>query len=207
PTLDVVNSVAFSPDGKTLADGDDTGNVQLWDVATKQQTSAIPSPDGLSGAAAVFSPDGRTLVIGSFDGRVRFWHVATRQQVGGPLTSHNGGTSMAISRDGKTLAGGFGDGRIRLWDVATPPPVAGRPPLRSRARATAWAFSADATAWAAGNRNGSADNNGRAVLWDVAPRRPIGGPLISQDGWLTSVAFSPDGKTLVGGFGDGWVRL
>jgi len=200
PTLDVVNSVAFSPDGKTLADGDVSGNVQLWDVATRRQTSAIPSPAGPSGVAAVFSPDGRTLVIGSYDGSVRFWDVATRQQAGGPLTSHNGGTSMAISRDGKTLAGGFGDGSIRLWDVATRRPIGG-PLTGHNGRVNSVAFSPDGKTLATGNSNGS------AVLWDVAAHRPIGGPLISQDGWVTSVAFSPDGKTLAGGFGDGWVRL
>src|SRR5262249_19175161 len=97
PTLDGVNSVAFSPDGTTLPDGDEPGNVKLGTEPTNQQPSPTPPPDGLSGAAAVFSPDGRTLVIGSFDGSVRFWHVAPRQQAGGPLTSHNGGTSMAIS--------------------------------------------------------------------------------------------------------------
>src|SRR5262249_56598697 len=128
---------------------------------------AIPSPDGLSGAAAVFSPDGRTLVIGSFDGRVRFWHVATRQQVGGPLTSHNGGTSMAISRDGKTLAGGFGDGSIRLWDVATPQPVGG-PLTGDNGRVKSGAFSPDGRSLAAGNRNGRADKKGSGARLAMA---------------------------------------
>ena len=72
-----VTSVAFSPDGKTLAVGTYTaGTVQLWDVATRHQignplighTSAVLS--------VAFSPDGKTLASGSADRTVRFWNVA-----------------------------------------------------------------------------------------------------------------------------------
>ena len=56
PVTSGVNSVAFSPDGKTLADGDVSGNVQLWNLATKQQTSALPTPGGLGGVVSVLQP-------------------------------------------------------------------------------------------------------------------------------------------------------
>ena len=54
------HSVAFSPDGKTLASGDDDGTVRLWDVATRQQ---IGKPfTGFTGSVHLaFSPDGKTL--------------------------------------------------------------------------------------------------------------------------------------------------
>ena len=86
---DAVNSVAFSPDGKTLASGSDDGTVRLWDVATRQQIGKpfTGSHGDLTGPviSVAFSPDGKTLATGSSDGTVRLWDVATRRQIGNPL--------------------------------------------------------------------------------------------------------------------------
>jgi WD domain, G-beta repeat len=72
----VVLSVAFSPDGKTLAIGDVDGTVRLWDVATHQQIGN-PLTDSTGGVASMaFSPDGKTLASGNDDGTVRLWDVA-----------------------------------------------------------------------------------------------------------------------------------
>ena len=199
PVTSGVNSVAFSPDGKTLADGDVSGNVQLWNLATKQQTSALPTPGGLGGVVSVFSPDGRTLATGSTDGSVRLWDVATSQQAGGPLAGHNGAVnSVAFSPDGTTLASGNNNGSVQLWDVATHRPI-GRLTGQS-GPVDSVAFSPDGKTLASGNYDGG------AVLWDVATHRPIG-RLTGQSGPVNSVAFSPDGKTLASGSTDGTVLL
>jgi hypothetical protein len=193
-----VTSVAFSPDSQALAAGEDTGNVELWDMATKQEKSALRvSGDGVLSVA--FSPDSKTLATGSADGSVRLWDVATHRPIGGPLTAHAGRVlAVAFSPDSKTLATGNNDGSVRLWDVATHRPIGG--PLTAHAgRVLAVAFSPDSKTLATGN------NNGGARLWNVATHQPIGGPLTSQAGPVFSVAFSPDGKTLATGSADGTV--
>jgi WD40 repeat protein len=118
-----VNGVAFSPDGKLLASGDENGNIRLWDPATGQPVgvplhAGTGTPGGVLGVA--FSPDGKLLASADGNGNVRLWDPATGQPVGVPLhaaASINGVLGVAFSPNGKLLASADGDGTVRLWNV------------------------------------------------------------------------------------------
>ena len=109
-----VASVAFSPDGATLASGSWDNTVRLWGVADGRLLRTLDT-DGVESVA--FSPDGATLASGSVDGTVRLWRVAD----GRLLRTLEGHTtevgSVAFSPDGATLASGSRDGTVRLWGV------------------------------------------------------------------------------------------
>ena len=74
-TVYSVYSVAFSPDGKTLASGSFDKSIKLWNMASGKNTATLKGhTDAVISVA--FSPDGKTLASGSQDKSIRLWDLA-----------------------------------------------------------------------------------------------------------------------------------
>lgn len=112
-----VTSVAFSPDERTIASGNQDHTIQLWDTVTgKLKPTFIGHTDRVNSVA--FSPDGRILASGSADKTIRLWDASTDKHKR-TLTGHTSSVrSVVFSPDGETLASGSVDGTILLWELA-----------------------------------------------------------------------------------------
>ena len=102
-----VSSVAFSPDGKTLATGDLDGMAKVWNLATGQQIRSLANGHDLifpqraqSIFSVAFSPDGKTLATGDDDGIAALWNPATRDEILSLATGSIQVQSVAFSPDG-----------------------------------------------------------------------------------------------------------
>ena len=109
-----VKSVAFSPDGKTLASGGGDNVIHFWDIGTgKREMTLVGHTHWVFSLA--FSPDGKTLASGSVDSNIRLWDAYTGEHKK-TLTGHSAWVrSIAFSPDGKTLVSGSDDGSVLLW--------------------------------------------------------------------------------------------
>jgi dipeptidyl aminopeptidase/acylaminoacyl peptidase len=197
-----ITSIAFSPDGKVLAAGQDDYRVILWDVPTWHELGAISFPR--KGAQAerpwandtlAFSPDGRYLVTSRYDDFTRLWEVATGTEV----WHQREPGSAAFSPDGKLLVtAGWSDAALCLRDPATG---------QVRARIAVSQGNVDDIAFAPDGRTLATWQHDAAVrLFDTASGRLVRSLRCPHnvDGKL---AFSPDGKWLLCADGEHGVRL
>jgi hypothetical protein len=200
--LGYVGGLAFSPDGRFLAAGDEDGTIRIWDRATRKEVRRLTGHQNMVQWIG-FTADGKVLAsLGYHDRAILLWDVATgkklRQIAGNQDLPSFGG--IAVAPDGKTIVqGGYRKPPLVLWDIAT-----GKAVNRfgdSGRGVTALALSPD------GQTLASAATGGGVQLWDVASGTELH-RFSDPNVWISFVIFSPDGRTLASGEGnEGTVRL
>jgi WD40 repeat protein len=180
--------LAISPDGATLAAGDDEYCVDLWDVAAKKHLAALTGHSKKIESLA-FSPDGKRLASASEDSTVNLWDVVQRKALA-TLKGHTDKVNaVAFTSDGKTVISGSDDKTVKLWDVASGKETLTIP---SSDYVNALAVSPD------GKTLTYCPALAPIKLWDIDTRKERG-QLDEHFGNIRAIAFTPDGKTLVWG--------
>ena len=114
---DVINAIAFSPDGRLLASVSDDGIIKLWNVHNQKNIATLR--EGTHFRTVAFSPDGKLLATGGGP-HVKLWDVGRRVEIA-TFRHDTGVWSVAFSPDGEFLAVGDGSsegpGTVKVWDV------------------------------------------------------------------------------------------
>jgi WD40 repeat protein len=204
-TVGTVLSLAFSPDGSTLAGGDDAGTIQLWSPRSPTLEPTLLGRHGESVNSVAFIGDGALLASASGDespalendDSIRIWDVGTRHLHGRPLRgSRDWISSVALRPDGKVLAAASADHAVRLWDVANGQPD-GEPILGIEGVVR---YSPD------GKYLAAVDRNYAVHILDTQSRRDVN-LLVGHTDWVSAIAFNSDGSLLASSSWDGTVRV
>src|SRR5262245_43537160 len=192
----VVRALAFSPDGKALAVGLEDGakgELVLRDAKTRKATWRQAQSAGVR--AVAWSRDGKKLVaaVGASLVLIDAESGRTTKTLG---THGKRITALAQTKDRRIVATGADDGKVRLWDVLKGSEVK---TLRQPGTVNGLALSPDGKRLvAAGSRIAS--------LWDVKEEKAL--HTLSHGGFfVSSAAFTADGKEVVTGGYDGTARL
>ena len=112
---DSVKSIAWSPDGKTIASVSEDNIIKRWNLDGEKLHSFKVEEHG-SVLSVALSPDGKTIASGSSDNTIKLWNEKGKDFR--TLKGHvNDVLSVAFSPDGKTLASASMDSTVKLWDL------------------------------------------------------------------------------------------
>lgn len=210
----VVYSVAFSPDGKTLVSSTSnlgappSGTVEAWEVSTgrklRGEAEVVP--------CVAFAPDGRTLALAR-SGLVELRDAnvgTTRQELFFPQKPaffgrcgnepYSGCRSVTFAPDGKIVAGGNDAGMVRVWNGASGKLLFQLTVNKNVHQGAALAFSPDGKTLVAGG------SDGNVRLWEVATGRQRL-QMKGHRGPVNTVAVAADGRAVFSGSADSTVLV
>ena len=187
--LNPIRQLTVSPGIKKLAGSGLQGTIQVWDAATLEELSIVPTGRMLRLLPLVFSPDGKFLAGQGGKNLISNKIVLWQTDFGDHLFTLEGHTRAVreyiFSPDSKILASGGDDAAIIFWDVKTGNQLANLTGHTKSIRALT--FSPDGKTLASGATD-------ELRLWDVNTGTPISYPDVALN--VEALAFSPDGKTL-----------
>jgi hypothetical protein len=133
---DVVHTIAFAPDGWTMASAGTGGVIRLWSALDDLELGAAGGHLGAVYTLA-FAPDGRTFASAGEDRTIRLWESARLDLITEAAVHRDTVYAVAFSPDGRRLASGGADGLLCVWDLA-PADAGGPPPPDAKALESAW---------------------------------------------------------------------
>lgn len=109
-------AAAMHPDQAHIAVGDDSGRIQLWDIATGQSMAAFEWHE-MGVSAIAFSPAGDRLFAASVDGAIKIWHTQRRVELVALPSPNQTVYQLSVSPDGRRIAGALHDRTMIWWEA------------------------------------------------------------------------------------------
>jgi WD40 repeat protein len=199
--LDLIQSLAFSPDGELLASGG-FRTIKLWRKPKNVKKLDLAALEGPPRSVAI-SADGKFAAVGEETGKIKVFDLATGQ-IAKALAAHTGPvTGVTFTADASKLISGSQDKTFRVWNMADGMQIAS---VETPAPVNAVALvAADAQV-----ATGGADNNLR--LWALPaaavtePPKPVK-EIAGHGQPITSLVSLPGGTQILTGCKDGVVRV
>ncbi len=193
----LVNSCAYSPDGKACAVGLNNGTINVYETSNWEKICTLQGHTS-SVNSVVYSPSGQQIASGSYDKTVRLWDAHSGAP-GHTLQGHTKSVnSVVYSPSGQQIASGSFDNTVRLWDAHSGVPGHTLQGHTESVLNVVYSPSGQQIA------SGSKDQTVR--LWDAQTGEP-GPTLQGHTDSVWSVVYSPSGQQIASGSDDQTVRL
>ena len=113
-----VNSISFSPDGRSLVSASDDYAVRIWNMRDGS-SKKLPAPGAGFFLSVVFSPDGRYIAAGDTRSSIRIWDSRTHKLVAYWKGHSHVVWCVGFTPDGQGLMSGSEDRTVKYWDVSS----------------------------------------------------------------------------------------
>ncbi|MFM7888024.1 MAG: NB-ARC domain-containing protein, partial [Pseudanabaena sp.] len=196
-TFGGITSVAFSPDGLSLASSDTNGEIQIWDAVNGQQLFICQGHNSWVWHVA-FAPNVPILASCGQDHTVKFWNT-NNGECFRTLHGHtNIVTAIAFSPDGQLVASSSTDRTVIIWNPVTGESIQ----ILKGHNACVWSVDFHPN----GQLLASAAEDNTIKLWNLETGDCVQ-TLQGHQYWVKAIAFNPDGKTLASGSFDSTVKI
>jgi WD40 repeat protein/serine/threonine protein kinase len=196
-----VRTIAFSPDGKSVASGGQDNMIVLSDVASGKELRQLRGHASHVNSVA-YSPDGAWVLSGGRDAQIKLWNPAGHSETLALAADHNeipdSVLSARFSRDGKEIVTASHDRTASLWDATTL--------VRRQWFHEGHDFLASsAVFFADGTRLATGAGDGTVRMWDVAAGTELS--HLENTGRTAALDVSDDGKLIATGGGGNEVQI
>ncbi len=194
-----INCLSISPDGHTLATGEDNHLIKLWNLNTKKIISSLQGHTQAIKSVA-FSPDGNILATASDDQTIKLWNLNSGQEISTLLGHTQSVKSVVFSSDGNILVSGSADKTVKIWDVNTGQEIS---------TLTGHQLQINAVAISPDSRIIASTSSDRTIrIWEQNGSCYSLLTVLCDHTWaVLTVAFSPNGQILATGSDDNTIKL